>query len=146
MDKGGENNPLPVKMAECLGGSEGSAFQFTPLAMRVELFGQYGPTNVLYPKSIHDLVDYHLCECVNRRVRLRICKHCGHYFPVRGRITALYCDLTTDQKGLICKQTGPFGVWAQKNDGELFRAYRLEYKKRFAWIKAGRITADDFYA
>ena len=25
-------------------------------------------------------------------------------------------------------------------------AYRLEYKRRFAWIKAGRITADDFYA
>ena len=146
MDKGGENNPLPVKMAEYLGGSEGSAFQFIPLAMRFELLGQYGPTNVLYPKSIYDLVDYHLRECVNRRVRLRICKHCGHYFPVRGRITAMYCDLTTDQKGHTCKHTGPFGAWAQKNDGELFRAYRLEYKRRFAWIKAGRITADDFYA
>lgn len=89
MDNGGENNPFPVKMAEYLGGSEGSAFQFTALAMRFELLGQYGPTNVLYPKSIYDLVDYHLRECVNRRVRLRIRKHCGHYFPVRGRITAL---------------------------------------------------------
>ena len=28
----------------------------------------------------------------------------------------------------------------------LFRSYRREYKRRFAWIKAGKITAEDFYA
>lgn len=28
----------------------------------------------------------------------------------------------------------------------MFKAYRREYKRRFAWIKAGRISDDDFYA
>ena len=28
----------------------------------------------------------------------------------------------------------------------MFKAYRKEYKKRFAWIKAGRITDEQFYA
>lgn len=28
----------------------------------------------------------------------------------------------------------------------MFKAYRKEYKKRFAWIKAGRISDTDFYA
>ena len=28
----------------------------------------------------------------------------------------------------------------------MFKAYRREYKRRFAWIKAGRISDGDFYA
>ena len=28
----------------------------------------------------------------------------------------------------------------------MFKAYRKEYKKSFAWIKAGRITDEQFYA
>ena len=28
----------------------------------------------------------------------------------------------------------------------MFQIYRREYKKRFAWIKAGRIEPDAFYA
>jgi len=31
-------------------------------------------------------------------------------------------------------------------DDEVFKIYRREYKRRFAWIKAGRVTAEDFYA
>ena len=27
----------------------------------------------------------------------------------------------------------------------MFKIYRREYKKRFAWIKAGKITKDEFY-
>ena len=29
---------------------------------------------------------------------------------------------------------------------DLFKLYRREYKKRFAWIKAGKISQEDFYA
>ena len=28
---------------------------------------------------------------------------------------------------------------------DLFKLYRREYKKRFAWIKAGKISQEDFY-
>jgi hypothetical protein len=28
----------------------------------------------------------------------------------------------------------------------VFKVYRREYKRRFAWIKAGRITDEAFYA
>ena len=28
----------------------------------------------------------------------------------------------------------------------MFKAYRKEYKKRFAWIKAGRVTDEEFSA
>ena len=34
----------------------------------------------------------------------------------------------------------------KQTDDPIFKAYRKEYKKRFAWIKAGRITDEQFYA
>ena len=30
-------------------------------------------------------------------------------------------------------------------DNDAFKAYRRAYKRRFAWIKAGRISDEDFY-
>ena len=36
-------------------------------------------------------------------------------------------------------------MWNQKRaDDAVFKIYRREYKKRFAWIKAGRIKPEDF--
>ena len=38
-------------------------------------------------------------------------------------------------------------VWTIKhNEDELFREYRREYKKRFARIRTGRTTKEEFYA
>ena len=64
-----------------------------------------------------------------------------------GRNTAEYCGRVIDEKGRTCKEIGAFRVWEKsKSDDEVFKIYRREYKKRFAWIKAGRITKDEFYA
>jgi len=34
----------------------------------------------------------------------------------------------------------------ERRDNKIFREYRREYKRRFAWIKAGKIEPDAFYA
>ena len=40
-----------------------------------------------------------------------------------------------------------FQQWTLKqSDDPVFKAYRREYKRRFAWIKAGRISDSQFYA
>ena len=42
---------------------------------------------------------------------------------------------------------GPSNQWTKKqSDDPVFRVYRKEYKRRFAWIRAGRISDTDFYA
>lgn len=42
---------------------------------------------------------------------------------------------------------GAINVWTEKRkDDEVFKVYRREYKKRFGWIKAGKIQQDAFYA
>ena len=46
-----------------------------------------------------------------------------------------------------CREAGAFQQWTKKqSDDPVFKAYRKEYKKRFAWIKAGRISDTEFYA
>ena len=48
--------------------------------------------------------------------------------------------------GRTCKEVGAFRVWEKsKSTDEPFKVFRREYKKRFAWIKAGRITKGVFY-
>ena len=43
-----------------------------------------------------------------------------------------------------CYSCGAAGAW-QTAGNDAFKAYRREYKRRFAWIKAGRITDQQFY-
>ena len=118
-----------------------NTFQFCTLPMKFELVDAHTFTEVLYPKTIYDLIDYSLHQCIQREQRMRMCKNCGLYFAVKGRGTAEYCDVITDGKGRVCKEVGAFVQWSQsKEDDEIFKVYRREYKKRFARTKTGKIT------
>ena len=124
-----------------------NTFQFRTLPLKFEPVDSRTFTEVLYPETVYDLIDYFLRECVQREQRMRVCKNCGLYFAVKGRGTAEYCDITTDAKGRVCKEIGAFVHWSQsKEDGEIFKVYRREYKKRFAWTKTGKITPATLYA
>ncbi|MEY8261651.1 DUF6076 domain-containing protein [Oscillospiraceae bacterium 50-60] len=124
-----------------------NTFQFRTLPLKFEPVDSRTFTEVLYPETVYDLIDYFLRECVQREQRMRVCKNCGLYFAVKGRGTAEYCDVTTDEKGRICKEIGAFVHWSQsKEDDEIFKVYRREYKKRFAWTKTGRISSTTLYA
>ena len=71
---------------------------------------------------------------------MRMCKNCGHWFAITGRPNAESCEVTWDSKGRICKEIGAIALWNRNKSGdEVFKIYRREYKKRFAWIKAKRI-------
>lgn len=123
------------------------AFRFAPQPINFELIDEETFTEVLYPQSITDLVDYHTRECIKREARMRICKNCGKYFAISGRSTMEYCDRVFDSKGRTCKEIGAIAWWNQsKSDNDVFKEYRREYKKHFAWIKARKIDADGFYA
>ena len=81
------------------------------------------------------------------RTGQRGCKNCGRYFPQTGRVSAEYCERPVPRGQQTCREAGAFQQWTKKqSDDPVFKAYRKEYKKRFAWIKAGRISDTDFYA
>lgn len=150
LDIDGADLPVAEKMAQYYGqtGKDGSAgpFRFETQSTRFELAGPDIFTEVLRPQTIWDLVGFHLKECVRQEVKARICKNCGRYFVIRGRITAQYCNWAINGSR-PCRDIGAPRVWEKRKSGEpLFVMYRREYKKRFAWIKAGKLTREAFYA
>ena len=129
----GEREPLMV-------------FRFHPQLMDFARVKDHGFVEILYPGSIYDLIDFSVRECVKREVKMRVCKNCGHWFAITGRTNAEYCEVTRDSKGRTCKEIGAIALWNKNKSGdEVFKVYRREYKKRFAWIKAKRIDPAVFY-
>lgn len=100
-----------------------NTFQFQPQAMSFEIIGPKTFTEVLYPKDIYDIIDYFVREFVKRKQPIRLCKNCGRYFAVSGRINTEYCDRPTDDKGRTCKDMGATNVWGQKS-GKMMRCSR----------------------
>ena len=138
------------KMTACYLAAEQAGkdlFCFRPQRMSYELLYRETFAEVLCPETLYDLIDYHLRECLKREIKMRVCKNCGCLFAVTGHGGVEYCDRPFDEKGRTCKEIGAFRVWEKsKSEDEVFKVYRREYKKRFAWIRAGRITKEEFYA
>lgn len=136
-----------VSYYRALGMDSPDAYRFHPCTTNFELVDESTFAEVLYPETIFDIIDFHARECVRQEIKFRICKNCGKYFAVTGHAGVEYCDRVINKKGQTCKEIGAFRVWEKNRSGnEVFRLYRREYKKRFAWIKAGRIEPDAFYA
>ena len=120
-------------------------YSFRPLSTRYEKTPQ-GFAEVLYPESVFDVVDFCLRLCIQREERMRVCKNCGRYFAVGKTMKSEYCTNFPDEKGRTCRDTGAIAAWTKKRENDdVFKTYRREYKKRFARIKAGTLYPDDFY-
>ena len=124
-----------------------SLFSFRPIPLSFEPVESGRCSPVLYPLHISDMIDYSLRSCVERGITVRRCKNCGRWVPQTGRVSAEYCERPVASGQQTCREAGAFQQWTKKqSDDPVFKAYRKEYKKRFAWIKAGRITDEQFYA
>lgn len=122
-------------------------FAFRPIPLSFEPVEPGRCSPVLYSGSIRDMIDYSLRRCVERSITVRRCKNCGRWFPQTGRVSAEYCERPVAPGQQTCREAGAFHQWTKKqSDNPVFQAYRKEYKRRFAWIRSGRISDTDFYA
>ena len=121
-------------------------FLFRPIPLSFEPVEPGRCSPVLYSSSIRDMIDYSLRSCVERNITVRRCKNCGRYFAQTGRVSAEYCGRPVPEGQQRCRDIGALKQWTLRQAGnDAFKAYRKEYKRRFAWIKAGRITDQQFY-
>nr|WP_325236425.1 DUF6076 domain-containing protein [uncultured Oscillibacter sp.] len=124
---------------------EPALFRFQPISLGFEPVDESACGLVLWPDTIRDIIDFSLRDFVTRGTPVRRCKNCGRYFPLVVRISAEYCE-RPGTSGKVCRATASASKWAEeRRDDKVFREYRREYKRRFAWIKAGRIEPDAFY-
>ena len=150
LDMDGEKKSVSEKMVayyNAEGGDTLNTFQFQPQTMNFEVIDRKIFAEVLYPRDIYDLINFHVRECVKREVRMRVCKNCLRYFAVTGKASMEYCGRVCDSKGRTCREIGAINTWTQRKQGDkVFKEYRREYKKRFARINAGKLTKSVFYA
>ena len=150
LDMDGEKRSVSEKLVayyNAEGGDTLNTFQFQPQTMNFEVIDRKVFAEVLYPRDIYDLIDFHVRECVKREVKMRVCKNCLRYFAVTGKASTEYCGRVCDSKGRTCREMGAIHTWTQRKQGdEVFKEYRREYKKRFARINAGKLTKSAFYA
>jgi hypothetical protein len=67
---------------------------------------------------MYDLIDFSLRKCVQEKIMMR-----------------------------TCKEVGAMRQYLQSHaQDELLKIYRREYKRRFAWIRAGKISQEAFCA
>ena len=122
-------------------------FPFRLLTTRFEPVDGDACAPVLYANTVADMISFSLQTCVERSITVRRCKNCGRCFAQTGRVSAEYCDRTPLDGQSSCRAMGAFQQWTLKQaDDPVFNIYRREYKRRFAWIKAGRISDSEFYA
>ena len=77
---------------------------------------------------------------------MRVCKNCGRYFAIEKSLKAEYCAIFPDEKGRSCRDTGAITAWTKKRENDdVYKNFRREYKKRFARIKAKTLLPDEFY-
>ena len=127
--------------------SDPELFPFRLLTTRFEPVDGDACAPVLYANTVADMISFSLQTCVERSITVRRCKNCGRYFAQTGRISAEYCGRTPLDGQSSCRAMGAFQQWTLKQaDDPVFKIYRREYKRRFAWIKAGRISDSQFYA
>lgn len=143
------DKPIQKKMVDYYnekGRDKLNTFQFQPQPMSFEVIDKKTFTEVLYPKDIYDIIDYFVRECIKREQRFRVCKNCGKFFALTGHINTEYCDRPFDSEGRTCKEMGALRLWEKKKaDTPALKAYSKEYKRRFAWIKYGKISKEAFY-
>ena len=93
-------------------------FDFQPMKISFEFVGEKQFAEVLYPQNMYDLIDFSLRKCVQEKIMMR-----------------------------TCKEVGAMRQYAQVHaSDELLKIYRREYKRRFAGIRAGKISQEAFSA
>lgn len=122
-------------------------YRFGKLTTSCESLSSSVFTEALYADNIFDVLDFYIRTCILYEYPVRRCKNCGKWFVLTGHQGLEYCNRPFDEKGHTCRDVGAGLTWEKRSrEDKPFMAYRKEYKKRFARIKAGRITNEEFLA
>ncbi len=78
---------------------------------------------------------------------MRTCKTAANIFALTVHGSTEYCSRVFDSRGRTCKRLARCGSTCKSHaQDELLKIYRREYKRRFAWIRAGKISQEAFSA
>ena len=111
-----ELEPITKRMGKALlsfyQSKDYNEFRFRSQPTNFEVIDHKIFAEVLYPKDLHDLIDFQVRACVKRAVRMRVCRNCLRYFAVTGKASTEYCDRVCDS-GAITPED--FSRWLKES-------------------------------
>ncbi|MDR1563719.1 MAG: DUF6076 domain-containing protein [Oscillospiraceae bacterium] len=146
LDGTARDKTVQKAVADLYRGYDGSLdlFNFRPLSTGFERVDGSSMAEVLYPRSIADMVDFFLREVVRREVTFKPCKNCGKYFPSTAHGNTEFCNRIYAD-GKTCREIGSMAKWKEKVAASpAILLYNKHYKTRFSRIRAGKITREVF--
>ncbi len=100
---------------------------------------------VIYPKTMEDIVYYLMVQQLNLEARYNQCKNCGKYFVLSGYKNTEYCDRAIDNTDKTCKDIGAITTYRKRKEQDpIYLAYNKSYKTKNARIRYGKITREMF--
>lgn len=133
--------------ADLYKGYDGSLelFAFRALSTGFERVGNDIMSEVLYPRSIVDMVDFLLREVIRREVTFKPCKSCGRYFASTAHGNTEFCNRLFQDTGKTCRDIGSLAKWREKVAASpAILLYNKHYKTRFSRIRTGKISREVF--
>ena len=121
-------------------------FDFQPLTVSFEMIDRNAYAEVLYPKSIYDLIDYYLREWVRREQKMRVCKIAESISRSPGEPTPNTVTACLIRRGVPAKTSVPLRSGHGKRYRRCLQGIPPGIQKRFAWTKSGKILPEELYA
>ncbi|NLV35477.1 MAG: hypothetical protein GXY17_02235 [Clostridiaceae bacterium] len=96
--------------------------------------------------SLADVMYFELMNVVKGNIVIKRCENCKRYFVPTGRIDALYCSRTAPGSQKTCVEIGAISKYEKcTKENPIKKAYRMEYKKRYAHVLKGKSPKNEFF-
>ena len=88
--------------------------------------------------SLADVMYFELMNVVKGNIIIKRCENCKRYFVPTGRNDAIYCK--------ACEKNGATKKYEREIEkNPIKKAYRMEYKKRYAHVLKGKSPKNEFF-
>mgnify|MGYP000873818306 CR=1 FL=1 len=96
--------------------------------------------------SLADIMYFELINAVKGNILIKRCENCKRYFVPSGRNDALYCKRIAPGSEKTCVEIGAIKKYEKQIESNPIRkAYRMEYKKRYARVLKRAMNKTDFF-
>ena len=139
------DKPIQQKIAEAYSHNRSEVFSFQTIPSKFERVNENIFTEVLYPQSMRDILDFLLRNIIRQEITFKTCRSCGKYFPNTVHGNSEYCNRLFQDTGKTCKEIGSVKVYQAKlEENPEYKIYSRAYKSHFARIKFKKMTKEEF--
>lgn len=97
-------------------------------------------------QSLADVIYFELINVIKGNIVIKRCECCNRYFVPSGRNDSMYCNRIAPGSQKTCIEIGAIRKYEKETENNpIKKAYRTEYKKRYARVLKGKVDNSIFF-